>query len=188
VPRASWFWEFKGAVVNQTVADVVITAFLCAAAWWDISTSRVPNQLTLAGLVAAVLLRAPLGLESCLRGLEGFAVALGVALLFYTLGAVGGGDAKLLAVAGAFLGLQALPGALAYIVLLGAALAVLVMARKRLLPLLFINTMELFRTRRMVAREGTARALDSPGAQTIPYAVPIAVGTLMWWFGQGVHL
>jgi hypothetical protein len=62
------------------------------------------------------------------------------------------------------------------------------MARKRLLLLLFINTVELFRTRRMVAREGTARALDSPGALTIPYAVPIAVGTLMWWFGQGVRL
>lgn len=174
--------------MNQTVADVVITAFLCAAAWWDVSTRRVPNQLTLAGLAAAVLLRAPLGLEACLRGLEGFAAALGVALLLYALGAVGGGDAKLLAVAGAFLGLQALPGALAYIVLLGAALAVLMMARKRLLLLLFINTMELFKTRRMVAREGEVRTLDSPGAMTIPYAVPIALGALMWWFGQGVRL
>jgi prepilin peptidase CpaA len=174
--------------VNQTTADVVIVAFLCAAAWWDLTTRRVPNQLTLAGLAAAVLLRAPLGLEACVRGVEGFAVALGVALLLYGLGAVGGGDAKLLAVAGAFLGLQALPGALAYIVLLGAALAVLIMARRRLLILLFINTMELFKTRRMVAREGEVRTLDSPGALTIPYAVPIAAGTLMWWFGQGVRL
>ena len=174
--------------MNQTVADVALTAFLSAAAWWDLTTRRVSNQLILAGLAAAVLLRAPLGLEACLRGLEGFAVALGVALLFYLLGAVGGGDAKLLAVAGAFLGLEALPGALAYIVLLGAALAVLMMARKRLLLLLFINTLELLRTRRMVAREGEVRALDSPGALTVPYAVPIAVGTLMWWFGQGVRL
>jgi len=101
---------------------------------------------------------------------------------------VGGGDAKLLALAGAFLGLQALPGALAYIVLLGAALAIVMMARRRLLFLLFINTLELFRTRRMVAREGKARSLDSPGALTVPYAVPIALGTLMWWFGQGVRL
>jgi prepilin peptidase CpaA len=174
--------------VSQTVAGVVITTFLCAAAWWDITSRRVPNQLILAGLAAAVLLRAPLGLEAGLRGLEGFAVALGVALLFYALGAVGGGDAKLLAVAGAFLGLQALPGALAYIVLLGAGLALVMMARRRLLLLLFINTLELFRTRRMVAREGDVRVLDSPGALTVPYAVPIAVGTLMWWFGQGVRL
>jgi prepilin peptidase CpaA len=174
--------------MNQTVAGLVITAFLCTAAWWDLTTRRVPNQLTLAGLAAAMLLRAPLGLEACLRGLEGFAVALGVAFLFYALGAVGGGDAKLLAVVGAFLGPQALPGALAYIVLLGAGLAVVMMARKRLLLLLFINTLELFRTRRMLAREGAARTLDSPGALTIPYAVPIAVGTLMWWFGQGVRL
>jgi len=174
--------------VNQTAADVVLTGFLCTAAWWDLTTRRVPNQLTLAGLAAAVLLRAPLGLEACLRGLEGFAVALAVALVFCALGAVGGGDAKLLAVAGAFLGLQALPGALAYIVLLGAGLAVVMMARRRLLLLLFINTVELLRSRRMVAREGGTRALDSPGALTIPYAVPIALGTLMWWFGQGVRL
>jgi len=174
--------------VNQTVADVVLAGFLCTAAWWDLTTRRVPNQLTLAGLAAAVLLRAPLGLEACLRGLEGFGVALGVAVLFYGLGAVGGGDAKLLALAGAFLGLQALPGALAYIVLLGAALAIVMMARRRLLFLLFINTLELLRTRRMVAREGKARSLDSPGALTVPYAVPIALGTLMWWFGQGVRL
>jgi prepilin peptidase CpaA len=174
--------------VIQTVADVVITVFLCTAAWWDLTTRRVPNLLTLAGLAAAVLLRAPLGLEACLRGLDGFGVALGVALLFYAVGAVGGGDAKLLAVAGAFLGLNALPGALAYIVLLGAALAVAMMARKRLLLLLFINTLELFRTRRLLARDGGARTLDSPGALKIPYAVPIAIGTLMWWFGQGVRL
>jgi prepilin peptidase CpaA len=127
-------------------------------------------------------------LEASLHGLEGFLVALAVALLFYTVGAVGGGDAKLLAVAGAFLGLHALPGALAYIVLLGAALAVLMMARKRLLLLLFINTLELFRSRRMLARDGGERTLDTPGALKIPYAVPIAVGTLMWWFGQGVRL
>jgi prepilin peptidase CpaA len=174
--------------VLQTIADVVITVFLCTAAWWDLTTRRVPNSLSLAGLAAAVLLRAPLGLEASLRGLEGFAVALGVALLLYALGAVGGGDAKLLAVTGALLGLQALPGALAYIVLLGAALAIVMMARKRLLLLLFINTLELFRTRRMVAREGEVRALDSPGALTVPYAVPIAAGALMWWFGQGVRL
>jgi prepilin peptidase CpaA len=135
-----------------------------------------------------MLLRVPLGLETVLAGLQGLGVALALALLLYALGAVGGGDAKLLAVVGAFLGLKALPGALAYIVLLGGALAIVIMARRRLLLLLVMNTIELFRTRRLVAREGGARVLDGQGALTIPYAVPIAAGTLMWWFGQGVRL
>jgi prepilin peptidase CpaA len=174
--------------VSQTVASLLITAFLCAAAWYDVTTRRIPNQLTLVGLAAAFVLRAPLGWEASVRGLEGFAVALAVALFFYALGAVGGGDAKLLAVVGAFLGVDALPGALAYIVLLGAALALIMMARRGLLFLLVLNTLDLFRTRRMVARDGGVRVMDSPGALTIPYAVPIAVGALSWWFGQGVRL
>jgi prepilin peptidase CpaA len=174
--------------VIQALADVVLVGVLGAAAWWDIRARRVPNQLTVAGLAAALLLRAPLGVQALLVGLEGFAVAMGVALVFYALGAVGGGDAKLLGMVGAFLGLGPLPGALAYIVLLGAGLAVVAMARRGLLLLLFFNTVDLFRSKRLVARSDGTRTIDMPQAQTIPYAVPIAAGTLMWWFGQGVKL
>jgi len=174
--------------VTQLLANLLISAFLGVAAWFDVTTHRIPNQFTLVGLGAAFALRVPLGWDASLRGLEGFVVALAVALFFYALGAVGGGDAKLLASVGAFLGLDALPGALAYIVLLGAALALVMMARRGLLFLLVHNTLELFRTRRMLARVDGARVMDTPGALTIPYAVPIAVGSLLWWFGQGVRL
>jgi len=174
--------------VIQTLADVVLVGLLCAAAWWDIRFHRVPNKLTLAGLVAAFALRAPLGVGAVLSGLEGFAIALAVAVLLFALGAVGGGDAKLLAMVGAFLGLDHLAGALAYIVLLGAAVAIVAMARRGLLLLLFMNTLDLFRSKRLVARTGAVRTLDTGEAQTIPYAVPIAAGTLLWWFGQGVKL
>lgn len=172
----------------QALADVVLVGVLCAAAWWDVRVRRVPNQLTVAGLAAAFLLRAPLGVDAVLTGLEGFAVALGIAVVFHALGAVGGGDAKLFGMVGAFLGLGPLPGALAYIVLLGAGMAVVAMARRGLLLLLFFNTVDLFRSKRLVARSGGVRTLEVPGAQTIPYAVPIAAGTLLWWFGQGVKL
>ena len=172
----------------QTLADVVLVGLLCAAAWSDVRSHRVPNRLTMAGLVAAFALRAPLGVAALLSGLEGFAIALAVAVLFFALGAVGGGDAKLLGVVGAFLGLDPLPGALAYIVLLGAGMALVVMSRRGLLLLLFMNTMDLFRSKHLVARSGDVRTLETPEAQTIPYAVPIAAGTLLWWFGQGVKL
>ena len=172
----------------QTLADVVLVGLLCAAAWLDIRVHRVPNKLTVAGLVAAFALRAPLGVAAMLSGLEGFAIALAVAVLFFALGAVGGGDAKLLAMVGAFLGLDPLAGALAYIVLLGAAMAIVAMARRGLLLLLFMNTLDLFRSKHLLARSGAVRTLETPEAQTIPYAVPIAAGTLMWWFGQGVKL
>lgn len=172
----------------QTLADVSFTSLLCAAAWWDYHSHRIPNWLTLGGLAAALMLRAPLGLESWLQGVGGFGVALAVAVGLYALGAVGGGDTKLLAVVGAFMGLDNLPGALAYIVLFGGAVAVLSMARQGLLPLLLLHTLDLMKSWRSIARSGQERTLRSPGALTIPYAVPIAMGGLFWWFGQGVRL
>ena len=175
-------------VVIQLLATVTLSGVLGAAAWFDVRLHRIPNQLTLTGLAAAMLLRVPLGLDSCLRGLEGVGVALAAGLLFYALGAIGGGDAKLLAAVGAFMGPAELPGALAYIVLIGALAAIVVMARRGLLPLLLINTLQLFKSLRFAGRAGGANTLDSPGSQAIPYGVPIAVGTLLWWFGQGVRL
>jgi prepilin peptidase CpaA len=174
--------------VIQTLADVILTCLLCTAAWCDYHSHRIPNWLSLAGLAAALTLRAPLGPESWLQGVGGFGVALAVAVLLYALGAVGGGDTKLLAVVGAFMGLDNLPGALAYIVLFGGAVAVLSMARQGLLPLLLLYTLDLMKSWRSVARSGQVRTLRSPGALTIPYAIPIAMGALFWWFGQGVRL
>jgi prepilin peptidase CpaA len=172
----------------QVVADVTLTGLLCGAAWCDYRSHRIPNQLSVGGVAAAFLLRAPLGVQSLLQGMEGFGVALAFAILLYALGALGGGDTKLLAVVGAFMGLDNLPGALAYIILFGAAFAILVTARQGLLLLLLLNTLELVRSWRSVARTGRVRTLKSPGALTIPYAIPIALGGLMWWFGQGVRL
>jgi len=37
-------------------------------------------------------------------------------------------------------------------------------------------------------RAGQLRKLESAGSLTIPYAVPIAAGTLIWWFGRGIQL
>jgi hypothetical protein len=33
-----------------------------------------------------------------------------------------------------------------------------------------------------LGRRGYSRSLQSPGAVTIPYGVPIAIGALVWWF------
>jgi prepilin peptidase CpaA len=170
------------------VSDVVLVGFLGSAAYCDLAARRIPNQLVLAGLAAAFVLRVPFGLESCLAGLGGFLLALALAMVFFALGAIGGGDAKLLAVVGAYVGLRGFPLALAYIVPLGAAFAVFMMARRRLLFLLFHNTFQLLAARRMVARENGVRILESEGSLAIPYAVPIALGTVVCWYVQGVRL
>ncbi|MEA2712741.1 MAG: prepilin peptidase CpaA [Gemmatimonadales bacterium] len=172
----------------QTVADVTIAALVCTAAWWDFTTHRIPNWLTVSGLAVALLLRALVGFSSLALGLEGLGLALAVSLALYALRAIGGGDVKLLAAVGAFFGFPRAISALALMAVLGGAFALVSMVRRGLLPLLIFNTVDLVKSWRTLGRTGELRTLDSPGALTIPYGVPIAVGTLFCWFGEGVRL
>jgi prepilin peptidase CpaA len=172
----------------QVAADAALVVFVCAAAWWDIKADRIPNDLTVMGLAAAFVLRAPLGSDGLVRGLVGFGIALLISVLLYALRAIGGGDVKLLAGIGAFFGSDEIVGALGLIAILGAAFALLNVIRKGMLPLLLLNTLELARSLLSLGRSGRTRGLDSPAALTVPYGVPIAFGTLIWWFGRGVRL
>jgi prepilin peptidase CpaA len=169
----------------QTLADVTLTAIVCAAAWYDLTTHRIPNWLTVSGLALALLLRFLGG--SLGVGLQGSAVAFGISFVLYLLRAVGAGDVKLLAAVGAFFGSTDVAGALAVIAIAGAGFALLNVVYRGVLPLLLLNTFELLRSWRTLGTE-RSRTLDSPGALTVPYGVPIAAGTLFWWFGQGVRL
>lgn len=172
----------------QTVADVVVTGLVCTAAWWDFTTHRIPNWLAVTGLAAALTLRALLGLDALVHGLEGLGIGLAVSLVLYALRAIGGGDVKLLGAVGAFLGPTEVVGALALIAVLGAAFALVSVIRRGLLPLLIFNTIDLVKSWRSLGRTGEVRTLESPAALTIPYGVPIALGTLIWWFTEGVRL
>jgi prepilin peptidase CpaA len=172
----------------QTVADLALIGLVCTAAWLDFTTHRIPNWLTVTGLAAALTLRAPLGSAALVSGLEGLGVGLAVSLGLYAVRAIGGGDVKLLAAVGAFFGFPAVFSGLALMAVLGGAFALVSVVRRGLLPLLIFNTVDLVKSWRSLGRAGQVRTLDSPGALTIPYAVPIAMGTLIWWFGEGVRL
>jgi prepilin peptidase CpaA len=174
--------------MTQAAADVIIVVFVCSAAWWDATASRIPNAVTVTGLAAALILRAPLGVESLLQGVGGLGLAFGVSVVLYFLRAIGGGDVKLLAGVGAFLGSAEVLGALGLIAVLGAGYALLSLTWRGLLPLLVFNTLELVKSLLTLGRAGPMRKLESPNALTIPYGIPIAVGTLIWWFGEGVRL
>ncbi len=174
--------------MTQAAAAVVLVVFVCTAACWDAKEGRIPNAISVTGLAAAFILRAPLGVESLLQGVGGFALAFGVSVVLYALRAIGGGDVKLLAAVGAFLGSAEIMGALGLIAVLGAGYALLSVTWRGLLPLLVYNTIELVKGWLTLGRAGAIRKLESPNALSIPYGIPIALGTLLWWFGEGVSL
>jgi prepilin peptidase CpaA len=174
--------------VIPAVADVVLVVFASTAAWWDATTHRIPNKITVTGFAVALLLRAPLGLDVLLQGLAGAGIALLPAVVFYALGAIGGGDVKLLAAVGAFLGSTHIVGALALAAVLGAAFALGTVIRRGLLGLLLFNTLDLVKSLASLGQAGQRGKLDSAAVLTIPYGIPIALGALIWWFGKGVRL
>jgi prepilin peptidase CpaA len=81
------------------------------AAALDLKFRRIPNVLTVAGVVAGLVLRAFGGGSAVIAGCEGVGLGLLLTVPFFFLGALGGGDVKLVAAVGAFLGPKDLSGA-----------------------------------------------------------------------------
>jgi leader peptidase (prepilin peptidase)/N-methyltransferase len=108
---------------------------LLALAWIDAEHMRLPDVLTLpllaAGLGVQALVRPERLSENVLGAIIGYAGFRGIAVVYQAIRGregLGGGDAKLLAVGGAWLGWNALPD----IVLLAALLAILAVAIMRM--------------------------------------------------------
>jgi prepilin peptidase CpaA len=154
-----------------------------AAAVSDLRTRRIPNWLTMGGLAAALVLRAATGVHPLLDGLAGAGLGFGLGILLMVLGALGGGDGKLLVSVGAFFGLKPFVGALLLIGLLGGLLGIIEAIRQGvILPSLY-NAGGMLRRWATFGRRGNpVRTLDSPGAVKIPYGVAIALGAVVWWF------
>ncbi len=162
--------------------SVTVVAVMSLALGWDVRTRRIPNRLTLAGLVLGLVLRTPLGAEAVMVGLGGAGIALLVSLPLFALGGIGGGDAKLLMVAGAFLGPQGLLVAGLAAGVLGGLMAVYTIVRSKVWLPILLSSKDLLINFATLGKAGARPSLDSPGAVKIPYGVAISLGTLVAWF------
>jgi prepilin peptidase CpaA len=170
-----------GAAVHNLIS-LSFAALLVAAAWSDVRSRRIPNILTVTGLVAALLLRLIIGPGAAIDGLVGVLLAFVVVLPFFVLGVVGGGDIKLFMMIGAFMGPRNFLWAAVLIAIIGGMLAVIDAGRRgALLPVIF-NCGQIMKHWATFGRRGANRSIASAGAMTIPYGVAIAAGALLWWF------
>lgn len=177
----------------MTANKGVLLALLVLAAWHDIRHFRIPNLLTfggaLLGLAAALLLPDGRGLG---WSLAGWGVGLLILLPLYALGAMGAGDVKLLAMAGAFAGPVGAVLIGLYTVLAGGLLALAVavgggrlrQALRNLRALVLegaVPSVPVDSELRLKPAAG-GPALEEGLAGRLPYGVAILLGGLAWWW------
>lgn len=146
--------------------------------WWQ----KIPNWITFPGMTVAMIFHTVLhGLEGLLFSIEGIGTGIALLLVFYVLGGMGAGDAKLLGAVGGFVGPSGVLSAFLMTALIGGiyALALLVMqwggrkAMRRVVTLL--ETVLLTRS--------LSGSLTSEPQPKLRYGVVIALGTVasQWW-------
>jgi len=155
----------------MSLALIVLVIGTLAAAAFDVRYRRIPNGLTAAMALAAIVLHLADGVPGLLLVLAVMLAAFVVGMVAFSAGWFGGGDVKLIASA---CGLAGYPGcgALVFSILIaGAVLALVQAARQRRLG--------------TIIRNASALAFTGAVPQTqtlLPYGVAIAGGSTAYAF------
>jgi len=155
----------------------------------DLRSARIPNWLTYSGLLTALILRSGLlGWQGFKSGVVAMLVSAALFYVLFVIGAMGGGDLKLMAAVSAWAGREHVFSVLIAAALAGGLLAIVYMLFARGLHKTLWNVVDLVRFRL------TSGLLPHPvlnvrqsGTLRVPFGVAIAMGTLfcagnaIWW-------
>jgi prepilin peptidase CpaA len=156
----------------------IVIAFVIAAAYADVRTRRIPRQLTIAGLLAGLLFHAIAG--GFLGSLAAAGVAFAVAMAMFSIGAIGGGDVKLIAALGAMLGLDLWGHAMGTTIVVAALMAVFEVVRHRRVRQTLRNMLEICRTLWGTNFHGhPVLNVQNSAALRSPFGVAAAIGTIV---------
>jgi prepilin peptidase CpaA len=161
---------------------IFLEVLVIVAAIWDIRTRRIPNWLTLSGVILSVALNTFLyEINGLWFSLKGLGVAFGVYFVLYLLRAMGAGDVKLMAAVGAAAGAGNWLGILVLTSIAGAVAGLLLVAFKgrlrKTLGNLGLIISSLGRGRAPY-KESPELDVSSDKALRLPHGALIAIGTL----------
>lgn len=168
----------------HVIVVATLLAVVIAAGAFDIRSRRIPNWLTIGGVVLGV------GINGFLYGLPGFLLAakgMGLALLIYVplflIHGMGGGDVKLMAAVGALAG--PFPWLVIFIItsLLGGVCGLGLALAKGRLRRTFGNVLFILRQLflfRAPHHEREELDVKSPEALRLPHGSVIALGTIAY--------
>ncbi len=165
------------------VLQLVLAAVVLVAAVFDIRSRRIPNWLTLSGVVAGIVLNSFLGVDkyNWRSALMGLGLAFLIYFPLYLLRGMGAGDVKLMAAVGSLVGPANWFAIFLLSSVLGGVVAILLLLSRGGLWGTFrnvgymLNELMHFRPPYMRKEE---LDLNSPKAVTMPHGVAIAMGSL----------
>ena len=168
------------------VASVLLVPVLLVASWTDMRSRRIPNWLTIGGMIAGLVVRAWAGPGPLIGGALGVGLGLLLSAPFFAMGALGGGDAKLLMAVGAFMGPADLAWATLVIAVVGGLVALAEAGRRGVLLPTLASCWSLLRSWVTLGRRGREPMTVGGERLAVPYGVAIAAGSLLWWFAGGL--
>jgi prepilin peptidase CpaA len=171
---------------QHLAASALLVLMLLGACWTDLRSRRIPNWLTMSGIVGGLVVRAWSGPGPLMDGALGIALALVFALPFFVTGVLGGGDAKLLMAVGAFMGPGDLALASLVIAMTGGVIALVEAGRRGVLLPTLVSCGSLLASWVTLGRRAFRRSPVAQERLTVPYGVAIAAGSLLWWFAGGL--
>ena len=151
----------------------------------DVRWRRIPNALvvTLALTGFAFSVWVEPWLVGLGRAMGGLALGFGIWIVFYVIGAIGAGDVKLFAAAGAWLGPAATWRAALVGAAIGGVLAIVMLVRERRTRQGLENVMTSISTRSMAV---LATATGGSNSRQLPYGVALACGALVVAWVPGI--
>ncbi len=158
-----------------------VVGLLVVAAVTDIRSRRIPNWLTFAMLLSGIAQSfTPAGMVSPGASMLGFAVGFALPFVLFAMGALGGGDVKLLAALGAWFGPQAALNLFVIAAVAGAVMVLIqagIQGRTKMLlrnsamvaiNVVHVNEVGLEHTKQTGQ---SSKSIDRP----LPYAVPVLI-------------
>jgi len=168
---------FSGSLF-RLLSGGVFSVLLVIACVTDVRWRRIPNALvlTLALTGFAFSVWVDPWLVGLGRAMGGLSLDFGIWIVFYVIGAIGAGDVKLFAAAGAWLGPSATWRAALVGAALGGALAIAMLLRERRARQGLENVMTSISTRSLAL---LGAAPGTSNSRQLPYGVALACGALV---------
>jgi prepilin peptidase CpaA len=166
-------------------AEALLLLVVLGAAVYDVRSRRIPNWISMSGVLLGLALNAFLyqGWPGLRLSLQGLGIGFGVYFALYVLRAMGAGDVKLMAAVGAIVGWRDWFGTFLITAIIGGLMALILVAYKRRVKKTLWNVsfiLSEIKSGRPAYMGKEELDVRSPRALGLPHGAVIAVGTIFF--------